>query len=67
MAIAEGDGGSVCDEGEDDDSVGIFPAAGVVDGAEVVVVMLKLATPMVVMAAEGTLISKSNVFIQSVS
>lgn len=67
MAIAEGDGGSVCDEGEDDDGVGILPAAGVVDGAEVVVVMLMLATPMVVMAAEGTLISKSNVFIQSVS
>lgn len=34
VAIAEADGGSICDEGDEDDNAGIFPAAGVVDGGD---------------------------------
>ena len=35
VAIAEDENGSICNKGDEDGSAGAFPAAGVVDGGEV--------------------------------
>ena len=44
VAIAEDDHGSICNEGDEDGNVGAFPATGVVDGGEVMVMLMTEGT-----------------------
>ena len=44
VAIAEGDHGGTCNEGDEEGNVAAFPATGVVDGGEVMVMTMTEGT-----------------------